>query len=336
MLYKLNLNHGRFDRITPVAFKDFSHFNQFEIDLEKLISENYDVLFEDNRLMLVYRQTPGQGVSDVYALNEKGELFIFELKLRIAGSAAVDQVLRYAQNAGQWKYAKLQENYQCFLRNDNANLLCAHKEAFGLEVPLKENEFNNRQHLIIVGTAADDELIIAVDYWRAQGISINFLPYRIFELGEELYFEFFSPPYDKHINLNDRKGVIFDTCRSWDEDAIWYMMDNNRVAAFGDAQIFVQYIRPGDIVFFSHTGVGIVAAARVQSQVQFDCDDTAYRTVEFLTSFPERNGNEILAMPFNKVAEFTGKKFFWARTVKVPYLSMSEAESLVVELQNYL
>ena len=177
MLYKLNLNQGRFDRITPVAFKDFSHFNQFEIDLEKLISENYDVLFEDNRLMLVYRQTPGQGMSDVYALNEKGELFIFELKLRIAGSAAVDQVLRYAQNAGQLKYAKLQENYQRFLRSDNANLLCAHKEAFGLEVPLKENEFNNRQHLIIVGTAADDELIIAVDYWRAQGISINFLPY---------------------------------------------------------------------------------------------------------------------------------------------------------------
>ena len=114
------------------------------------------------------------------------------------------------------------------------------------------------------------------------------------------------------------------------------MMDNKRVAAFGDAQIFVQYIRPGDIVFFSHTGVGIVAAARVQGQVQFDGDDTAYRTVEFLTSFPEPNGNEIPAMPFNEVAEFTGKKFFWARTVKVPYLSMSEAESLVVELQNYL
>ena len=312
MLYKLNLNHGRFDRITPVAFKDFSHFSQSEIDLEELISENHDVLFEDNRLMLVYRQTPGQGVSDVYALNEKGELFIFELKLKIAGSVAVDQVLRYAQNAGQWKYSKLQENYQCFLGNDNANLLYAHKEAFGLEVPLKENEFNNRQHLIIVGTAADDELIIAVDYWRAQEISINFLPYRIFELGGEYYFEFFSPPYDKHINLNDRKGVIFDTCRSWGKDTIWYMMENNRVAAFGAAKKFIHYIHPGDIVFFSHRGVGIVAAAQVQnpSQVQFDDDDTAYRTVDFLTSFPERNGNEMLAMPFNKVAEFIGKNSF--------------------------
>ena len=49
----------------------FHTLTNFEIDLEELISENYDVLFEDNRLMLVYRQTPGQGVSDVYALNEK-------------------------------------------------------------------------------------------------------------------------------------------------------------------------------------------------------------------------------------------------------------------------
>jgi len=42
------------------------------------------------------------------------------------------------------------------------------------------------------------------------------------------------------------------------------------------------------------------------------------------------------AMPFTKVSELTGKSFFWARTIKVPYLSRSEAENLAQELKLYL
>jgi hypothetical protein len=41
-------------------------------------------------------------------------------------------------------------------------------------------------------------------------------------------------------------------------------------------------------------------------------------------------------MPFQKVTEFTGKKFFWARIQKVPYLSVDEANGLLAELQRYL
>ena len=41
-------------------------------------------------------------------------------------------------------------------------------------------------------------------------------------------------------------------------------------------------------------------------------------------------------MPFRKVREITGKSFYWARTIKVPYLSKEEAEKLVVELDKYL
>ena len=42
------------------------------------------------------------------------------------------------------------------------------------------------------------------------------------------------------------------------------------------------------------------------------------------------------AMPFAKVSEITGKSFFWARTIKVPYLSKDEAENLAKELKVYL
>jgi hypothetical protein len=44
----------------------------------------------------------------------------------------------------------------------------------------------------------------------------------------------------------------------------------------------------------------------------------------------------MLAMPFSHVKLKTGKTFFWARTIKIPYLSKSEALELVEVLNNYL
>ena len=336
MLYKLRSSDGKFNKLDPVVFKDFSSFGHLEKDLEELIARSIlDVLFEDASLMPIFQERQLKAEADIYALNEKGELIIFELKRGSAGEDAVHQALRYTQAAGQWSYATLHNKYQQYT-GDNTDLHQAHKEAFNLEYALDAKEMNNKQHLVVIGSAADDSLINAVDYWKRQGISIDFLPYRIYELDGEKYFEFFALPYDKHKNPGDMKGVLFDTNRSWDEESIWYMMEKSRVAAFGDAKRFVEYIYPGDIVFFSHGWTGIVAAAKIKKgSIKKPDDDTFYRDVEFLTPIPKK-GEEIKAMPFGKVSEITGKSFFWARTIKVPYLSKEAAENLVKELKKYL
>ncbi|MGE0278977.1 MAG: hypothetical protein AB7R40_26590 [Nitrospiraceae bacterium] len=336
MLYKLGSTGGRFDHIEPVGFKDFASFGQLEKDLEELIAGSIlEVLFEDASLMPVFQERQYQAEADVYALNREGELTIFELKRGAAGEAAVHQALRYAQDAGQWTYAELQAKFQQY-SGTASDLHLAHKEAFDLEHPLDPKEINQRQRLVVIGSAADETLINAVDYWKRQGVSINFLPYRIYELGGNQYFEFFALPYDKHKNPADTKGVLFDTNRSWNEDSIWYMMENSRVAAFGDAKRFVEYIHPGDIVFFSHKWVGLVAAAKVKNgHVRAPEEETLYRDVEFITPIPRR-GEALRGMPFGVVAEVTGKSFFWARTIKVPYLTKDEAENLAAELKRYL
>lgn len=336
MLYKLRSTKGKFDRLEPVAFDDFSSFGNLEKDLEDLIAASIlDVLFEDARLMPIFQERQYQAEADIYALNEKGELVIFELKRSAAGEGAVHQALRYAQDAGQWTFSTLQRKYSQYTNSD-IDLCLAHKEAFNLEHPLDAKELNKRQHLIIIGSAADDSLINAVDYWKHQGISIEFLPYRVYKIGGEHYFEFFALPYDRHKNPRYIKGVLFDTNRSYDENAIWYMMENNRVAAFGEAKRFIEYIYPGDIVFFSHKWAGLVAAGRVKNgSIKSPDDETLYRDVEFITPTPKR-GQEIKAMPFGKVSDITGKSFFWARTIKVPYLSKDEAENLAKELKAYL
>lgn len=336
MLYKLGTSSGTFDRLEPVPFKDFSSFGKLEKDLEELIAKSIlDILFEDSSLMPIFQERQYQAEADIYALNEKGELVIFELKRGAAGEGAVHQALRYAQDAGQWSYSKLQKKYQQYSSTD-FDLIEAHQEAFNLEHPLEAKEVNAKQHLLIIGSAADDSLINSVDYWKKQGISIEFLPYRIYEIGEQKYFEFFALPYDRHKNPCDIKGVLFDTNRSWDEDSIWYMMENSRVAAFGDAKRFIEYVYSDDIVFYSHKWAGLIAAARVnKGDVKAPDSDTLYRDVTFITPIPKR-GEKIKAMPFKKVSEVTGKSFFWARTIKVPYLSKEEAENLATELKKYL
>lgn len=336
MLYKLGSTNGKFDTLEPVAFKDFSSFGNDEKDLEELIAKSIlDVLFEHASLMPVFQERKGQPEADIYALNEKGELIIFELKRGTAGEDAIHQALRYAQNAGQWSYEILRKKYRQYTEKDT-DLREAHKEAFGLEHKLDAKEINNKQRLIIIGSAADDSLINAVDYWKNQGISIDFLPYRIYELNDEKYFEFFALPYDKHRNPSATKGVLFDTNRSYDEESIWYMIENSCVAAWGDAKRFVKRVNPDDIVFFSHKGTGLVAAGRVKrGNIESPDEDKLYRDVEFITPIPKKD-QEIPAMRFQKVSEITGKSFFWARTIKVPYLTKEEAENLAKVLKAYL
>jgi hypothetical protein len=336
MLYKLGSTSDKFDRLEPVAFKDFSSFGNLEKDLEQLIASSIlDILFEDSSLMPIFQERQYQAEADIYALNEKGELIIFELKRGAAGEGAVHQALRYAQDAGQWSFATLQFKYQQYT-GSTSDLNLAHKEAFNLEHLLDAKELNKKQHLIIIGSAADDSLINSVDYWKRQGISIQFLPYRIYEIEGNRYFEFFALPYDKHKNPSDVKGVLFDTNRSWDDESIWYMMENERVAAFGDAKRFVEYVYPGDFVFFSHKWTGLVAAGRVKNgSVKAPDEETLYRDVEFITPIPKK-GQVIKAMPFGRVSELTGKSFYWARTIKVPYLSKNEAEKLASDLKIYL
>lgn len=347
MLYKLGFSNEKFDKLEPVAFKDFSSFGNLEKDLEDLIAMSIlDILFEEARLIPIFQERQLQAEADIYAIDEKGDLTIFELKRSSAGVSAVHQALRYAQEAGQWNSSIIQNKYRQY-SGSTSDFLQVHQEAFDLPEPLEAKEINKQQHLIIIGSASDDQLINAVDYWKKQGLSINFLPYRIYEIGSEKYFEFFALPFDKHRNPRERKGILFDTNKSFEEESIWFMMANKCVAAFGEAKKNIYYINTDDIIFFSHKGAGLIAAAKVKKgaiktpnnqtpyKIQIPNEQTLFRDVEFLTPFPQK-GEPIKAMTFSKVSKVTGKSFFWAKTIKVPYLSKDEAEKLVVELKTFL
>jgi hypothetical protein len=187
----------------------------------------------------------------------------------------------------------------------------------------------------VVGNAADTDLVDAVNYWTRQGLDLSFVPYRIYELGDSLYFEFFAKPNDQRVNPADRKGVLFDTNRSYNEEAIWEMIEQNQIAAYGDSKEQADYVSRGDLVFYSHKGHGIVAAAKVVSDTKEDGPDKLYHDVEFQTPVPSR-GENLPAMSFSDVQDVTGESFYWARTVKNPYLTYEQAQELLDPLNEEL
>lgn len=333
MLYKLAKSAEKFDSIDPLPFSGLP----LEKELEDLLAQNlWDVLFESSQLMPIFQERSWQPEADIYALNEQGDLVIFELKRAHADGGAVHQAFRYCEKGGRYGYGKLEKMLRVYRKGKLVDLQQEHKAAFDLEHPLDRSAFNRKQQLFIVGSAGDEELIRNIDYWKLKGIPLNFIPYRVYEIAGADYFEFFSPPYDQHSNPADTKGVIFDTNLSYDEDSIWYMCEHNRVAAFGDVKSIVHSFNKGDIVFLYHKGRGIVAAGEVKSDVKEDAAaDAMFRDLKWLTTKPARNV-PLKFMPVPQIKEVTGRNFWWAKTMKAPFLNKEEAAHLLGELKKAL
>jgi hypothetical protein len=329
MLYKLGQTNGVPDSLTPLPFGNL----HLEKHLEKLMADKLaGVLFEDNEMMPIFQERSRQPEADIYALNEKGDLIIFELKRKAAEKDAVYQALRYCETAAHWDFNTLQAKLATYRDDPRIKLQEAHKVHFGLEHALDESDFNKSQHLLIVGTAGSDDLIRNVNYWKSKGLSVNFIPYRVFRIGDEDYFEFFSHPYDRHANPAHAKGVIFDTNLSYNPESIWYMCEKDRVAAFGDIKGTMHSLGKGDIVFLYHKGAGIIAAGEVSSDVKEDIDkDALYCDLRWLTSKPTK-GTPYKFMPAWQIKQVMDRNFWWAKAMKAPFLSKEEAGKLLEAL----
>lgn len=340
MLYKLDFGEHTAAILEPLGFTDLSGVGGLEKDLENLLADHLlDVLYGEAQLMTIFQERQRQSEADLYALNQEGDLVIFELKLGVVGEDAVHQLLRYAQDAGQWTFAKLEAKYDIYVwknEQEKPSLADAHRDAFELERALEPGEFNRRQHLRLIGSAADEKLIDVVTYWNQQSLSISFAPYRIYEIAGEYYFEFFSAPYDQHTNPKERKGVLFDTNRAYNEDSVWDMIEKKRIAAYGDRKDAVESVKRDDIVFYSHKGYGIVAAARVIGAAKHGGREEKYHDVEFLTPVPDHRSGIEKSMKPSEVKAVMGKNFYWRRIDKRPYLTSEEAETLLDELLNRL
>lgn len=81
------------DSLNLVQYENFP----LEKELENFLSDHLFELFESTPLLPIHQERKWQEEADIYALDECGNLIIFELKRNGVGSEAVLQVMRYAQ-----------------------------------------------------------------------------------------------------------------------------------------------------------------------------------------------------------------------------------------------
>lgn len=332
MLYKIIKSEGSYEGLEP---QPFDHL-PLEKDLEELLADH---LMGSLELLPFFQERRRQEEADIYALNRDGDVVIFELKRADVGGDAVHQILRYADQSALWDYNKIAGKYKTYQKSKpsagDVELIAAHQEAFDLDEPLNKSVFNKKQHLIIVGYAGSNSLIQKVNYWKTQGLKIDFIPYRVYKLGGESYFEFFSLPFDQHQNPAHRKGVMFDTCRMEDNWSLAYMVESDRVAAYNERDGAVYCFNEGDTALLYHRGLGIVGAGKVTSKVKDDPDflssgSAKYCDIEWLTPKPDPDAP--VGIPSRDIEALLEQGFFWARIDKTPYLSTEQSDILVREL----
>lgn len=333
MLYKYN--DGSLEMLES---HDIKVIDGKEKDLENLLAQNLsDLYVENGQLMPIFQERAMQEEPDLCALDKNGNLVIFELKRSTVTEDVTLQVMRYCQNYGHKNYSALCDMYNTFLKDEKGekegkvDLQEAHKYAFGLDQPLSKEEFNRQQRLILVGSSADYALMENVSYWKKQGIDIDYIPYRFYKINGDIFFEFFAKPYDYHINPKEMKGIIFDTNRSYDEKAIWDMMSEHKVSAYGDIKYCVKAFNKGDYVLYYHKGYGVVGGGRIKSSKSKEIPENyeMYMDVELLT--PELNENDGIkhSISASELKQLLNKGFYFAKTTKVPYLSVEESQKVV-------
>lgn len=330
MLYKYENN-----TLEKLGYYSYSDFKGKEKDLENLLAENLnDLYMEDAQLMPIFQERQRQEEPDLLAVDKNGNLVVFELKRGEVKGDTTIQVMRYTQNYGQKSYFELNKIYKKY-NLTGLELKNAHKEAFGLDKALNESEFNKKQKMVIVGNSLDISLINAVEYWKNKKLDIDFLPYRFYKINDEIYFEFFAKPYDYHLNVLDKKGIMFDTCRSYDENAVKDMFKDKKISAYNSASKFIKSFNKGDYVFYYHKGWGIIGAGIIKSsqpkEILTNGEIELYHTVELLTPVIT-NEDEIKYISPSEICELLDKNFYWASTTKRPYLTEKESKILVDEL----
>ena len=331
MLYKFDNENNSLEM---QKFYDFSDLKGKEKDLENLLASNLGEIYTENGLLMpIFQERQWQAEPDLCALDKEGNLIIFELKRGFVLGDTTIQIMRYAQELGQKNYSELNVIYNNYINAHDIDLKAMHAQNFGLEMPLKESQFNKKQFLVIVGNSTDTDLMNAVDYWKSKGINIDYLPYRFYEINEELYFEFFAKPYDYHINPRDKKGIIFDTNATYDSESVWDMFKHHKISAYGDASNFVYRFNKNDYVLYYQIGYGVIGAGQIIDSKVYDNKDAEekFRKVKLLT--PEiKSLDEICCISPSELTEITGKNFYYASTVKSPYLSEEDAKAVIDEL----
>lgn len=148
------------------------------------------------------------------------------------------------------------------------------------------------------------------------------------------WVKFLTDVENERISREDCKGIMFDTNLSYSVTNEYEMLSQSKIAAYGDAKRYINSFSKGDYALFYSKGRGIIAIGKIISDTPTDVDDEKYHKVEMIVpqSF-EGDTESLKSLSPAEIKMALNKNFYWASTIKTPFLSKAQSEILIKELE---
>ena len=253
-----------------VESRRLGDFGISEREFQAILFDNLERLLPDEELLLLSQSRIWQEEPDLLALDEKGRLFIFELKIWEARSENILQALRYGQIFGQYSYDDLNNLYLSHHEQSARSLAEAHMSTFG-DVGIEQ--FNSGQVFVVVTNGLDFKTREAAKYWRSRGLDVRPWVYRTYSdsdsadgfLLEMSRFATVDDPYED-VATN---YYILNTNYSNDPTDHEEMLKHQKAAAyFVPWKHKIERLSRGDQVFLYQSGRGIVACGYASGRLE--------------------------------------------------------------------
>ncbi len=259
------------ERVSEIALADAQ---LKEKDLENIIARKIEDLVRTDQLMVILQERRMKEEPDILALDERGALYIFELKRWEGRGENLLQALRYGQKFGRYDYDKLNWYYQSYSHSKGVEIALdtAHRDFFGLGDAVPKHRFNYEQQFVIVTNGLDYDTWDAVAYWKQKGIRITPLVYRLFSVKEEIFIDFdpYGPIPDAPKQLQSGLFVV-NTNKTYMPDAYKDMVTKRKASAYYDNKYAIAGIKAGNMVCLYHVGVGVLGIGKAKTEYQ-ECE----------------------------------------------------------------
>jgi hypothetical protein len=255
MLFKLNPTTNEIDIVRRTRLQDFGWD---ERKFQNLLFKNLDRVIQEQELLLIMQSRQWQEEPHLMAIDENGDLWIFELKAWESQQSNILQALKYGQKYGQYDYDDLNQIYSRFAKE---KLIDSHRKRFP-DKNITAEQFNKSQHFVIITNGLDVQTREAINYWKERKLNVRPWIYRIYQTQNgELYLEFntFRTKDDPFEDIEEGYFVVNTNIandKKDDED----MLKEKKAAAFFDPwKNSIKRIQLGNRVFLYRSGEGIVA-----------------------------------------------------------------------------
>ncbi len=308
MLYAINKKNISESPKLPVTTPD--QFKIKEKDIENFLITNLNDVLPEDQLMIIGQERSYQEEADILAIDKTGKLYIFELKRWESNKENLLQVLRYGQIFGRYNYSELEDLFHRQL-NVKGALKDKHKEYFELKETLDEQNFNHDQSFVLITCGIDRDTLSAIAYWRDKGVTIDCIPYKIYNIDDKPYIQFETyNPEEELLIEQDTQYFIANTNKTYMPD-IWKEMigdgETGKAAAYYDRKRRTRRIKKKSIVYLYHNSTGVIAkgvATKDYQKLEFDGEKNAEFSVPLkfewaLTNKKSWRSNAISARQIN-------------------------------------